>query len=590
MELREYALIIRRWLWLIVLCTLLAGSTAYIVSRNSTPIYEASVTLLINQASNPASGAAYQDILTSERLARTYANLLTGWPVLEETARRLGISAKDLEKNVKVSQVRDTQLLEVKVEGPNPDLIVQIADTLPLVFIEQNQQLQLGRVSESKAGLEREIANVVADIARTQEALDGATDEVQRLRLETSLAQYRNTYASLLASYEQIRLAEAQAADDVVIAKRAKRPEEPVKPKVMLNTLLAAIVGAMLAVGAAFLIEYLDDTIKTPDDVSRVAGLSTLGAIARLRGGGSEARPTVALLSGKAPETEAYRTLRTNIQFSSVDRPIRTLLVTSPGPSEGKSTTAANLAMVMAQAGQRVVLVDADLRRPVMHRVFGAPNNTGLTTALLGTQPEHLDHQVGVGLLNQPADTIVLDGHLQATEVANLSLLSSGPIPPNPSELLGSQRMKSLIEKLKEEADLVIFDSPPVLAVTDAAVLGRQVDGVLLVVDAGQTREPALAQAVAELQQTGARVLGVALNRLDSRRGGYYYYYYYYHYYGEDESGQHRRRSPGDGNGGGRLKLPWQRATGAAQQPAGAAQQPAGAAQQPAGAAQHAPK
>jgi non-specific protein-tyrosine kinase len=311
--------------------------------------------------------------------------------------------------------------------------------------------------------------------------------------------------------------------------------------------LLAAVVGAMLAVGVAFLVEYLDDTIKTPDDVSRVSGLSTLGAIARSREAAEgPGRQLIARLHSKAPEAEAYRTLRTNIQFCSVDKPVRTLLVTSAMPTEGKSTTAANLAVVMAQTGQRVVLVDTDLRRPVMHKVFGVPNNTGLTTALLA------------------GEKVSLDGQLQPTEVENLSLLTSGPIPPNPSELLGSQRMAHLVEQLSDEADLVIFDSPPVLAVTDAAVLGRQVDGVLLVVDAGETREPALAQATAELQKTGATVLGAALNKLDTRRGGYYYYYYYYYYY-TDEEGQRKRARSGRGNGGleapgsAKIRWPWRR-------------------------------
>ena len=543
MELRQYALLLRKWLWLVVICTVVAGGTAYGVSKNSTPIYQASATLLVNQASNPVSGAGYQDILTSERLAKTYASLLTGWPMLDETARRLGVDAKDLEKTVTVSSVRDTQLLEIQVEGPNPQLIVQIANTLPEVFIAQNQELQMGRVSESKASLEREITSVEADITRTQDALNAVTDDNQRMRLETSLAQYRSTYSSLLSSYQQIRLAEAQATDNVAIAKPARVPELPIRPRTMTNTLLAAVVGAMIAVGAAFLIEYLDDTIKTPDDVARVSGLSTLGAIARLKETGGT-RQLVAWLQTKAPESEAYRTLRTNIQFSSVDKPVRSLLVTSAGPSEGKSTTAANLAVVMAQTGQRVVLVDTDLRRPVMHKVFGVANNTGLTSALLN------------------GEQVVLDGHLQGTEVENLSLLTSGPIPPNPSELLGSHRMARLVEKLAGQADLVIFDSPPVLAVTDAAVMGRQVDGVVLVVDAGQTREQVLAQATAELQQTGANLLGAVLNRLDSRRGGYYYYYYYY---SEEEGGQRRRSiSPhgADEEGAparGRARFPWPR-------------------------------
>lgn len=538
MELRQYALLLRKWLWLFVLSTLVAGSVSYIVSRNSTPVYQASATLMVNQASNPTTMTGYSDILTSERLARTYASLLTSRPVLDETARRLGIDSDDLGRMISVTPMRDTQLLGIKVEGPNPQLIAQIANTLPVVFLERNQEWQLGRVSESRANLEAEIANTERDLAQTQEALKNATDDTERTRLETSLAQFRSTYSTLVASYQQVRIAESQALNNIVVAEPAVDPEDPIRPRVMTNTLLAAIVGLLLALGAAFLVEYLDDTIKTPDDISRVSGLSTLGAIARLKDAGG-ARQLIAWLRTKAPESEAYRTLRTNIQFSSVDKPIRSLLVTSSSPGEGKSTTTANLAVVLAQTGQRVIAVDTDLRRPVLHKVFGVPNNMGLTTALLG------------------GETDPIDSYLQPTEIDSLSVLTSGPIPPNPSELLGSHRMAHLVERLSDAADIVIFDSPPVLAVTDAAVMGRQVDGVLLVADAGHTREHALAGATAELQKTGTNVLGVALNRLDTRRGGYQYYYYYYY---ADDEGNGRRRSQSR-NGNGKSRLPWQRKT-----------------------------
>jgi capsular exopolysaccharide synthesis family protein len=245
----------------------------------------------------------------------------------------------------------------------------------------------------------------------------------------------------------------------------------------------------------------------------------------------------VASLRSKAPESEAYRTLRTNIQFSSVDKPVKSLLVTSSSPGEGKSTTTANLAVVLAQTGQTVIVVDTDLRRPVLHKVFEVPNNTGLTTAILAGDADHVEAQ------------------LQPTEIDNLRVLTSGPIPPNPSELLGSQRMGALVQALATLADIVIFDSPPVLAVTDAAVLARQVDGVLLVADAGRTKEHALAAAAGELQKTGGNLLGVALNRLDSRRG---YNYYYYYYYTEDENGD-RKRSGQRRAEGSRLRLPWQK-------------------------------
>jgi len=547
MELRQYGQLARKWLWLVILCAVVAGGMAYIVSKKSTPIYQASTKLLVNQASTASQlSPGYTDILSSQQLARTYANLLADGPVVEGMAQRLGLptdqgSISRLQRDISVAPIRDTQLLEVKVEGPDPTLIALIANTLPAVFIDRNQQMQLGRVSGLKTSLEKELASVQDDIARAQSGLSSNPDEALRQRLETSLAQYRTTLSSLANNYNQIRIAEAQATNNVVIAKPAVVPLGPVRPRTMTNVLLAMIVGGMLAVGAAFLVEYLDDTVKSPDDVTRVTGLSTLGAIARLKDAAGTQRQLIAWVQTKAPETEAYRTLRTNIQFSSVDKPVRTLLVTSSGPGEGKSTTAANLAVVMAQTGQKVILVDTDLRRPVVHKTFGVPNNVGITTALLAGQD------------------VDLAAYVQPTEIENLTVLTSGPIPPNPSELLGSHRMAHVIEQLSQVADLVIFDTPPVLVVTDASVLGRQVDGVLLVADAGGTREQALVQTVGELRKTGVNILGIALNRLDSRSRGYYYYYYYYYY--TDEGGNRRRRSDSETGRGPRFRLPWQQKT-----------------------------
>jgi non-specific protein-tyrosine kinase len=264
----------------------------------------------------------------------------------------------------------------------------------------------------------------------------------------------------------------------------------------------------VLSVGAAFLIEYLDDTIKSPDDAMTMLKLTPLGAIARIKGEGYEDK-LVTATHPRSPISESYRTLRTNIQFSTLDKPARTLLVTSPNPIEGKSITAANLAVAMAQAGLRTVLVDSDLRRPAQHKIFSLSNQQGLTTSVLEEEP-------------------VLDGHLQAVSVENLRVLTSGPIPPNPSELLGSHKMQVLLERLKAESDIVIFDSPPALAVTDAAVLSTQVDAVLLVTDAGRTRRDMALRARDDLLKVGAHILGVAVNRLSGRMGGYYYYYYYY--------------------------------------------------------------
>jgi len=533
-ELRQYFAVIWRWMWLIVLGTVLAGGTAYVVSRNMTPIYRASTTLLINQARNPAV-TDYTSLLTSERLAKTYAELLTKRPVLEEVAKRLEVETEEMEEaeagilpaSIEVRPVRDTQLIELSVESDDPVLAMEIANTLPEVFIEQNAKMQLSRFASSKENLAKQLAAIESDMETTQQAInelqesDSAADQAELARLQTLLAQHQSNYARLLSSYEDIRLAEVQAMDNIVIAEPAELPRYPVKPRTLMNTLLAAVVGCMLAVGVAFLIEYLDDTIKTSEDVGQALGLSTLGAITRFHSADDHDRLVVAA-HPRSPISEAYRTLRTNIQFSSVDKPLRTLLVTSTNPVEGKTTTVANLGTVMAQAGLSVIIVDSDLRRPALHEFFGVSRNLGLTNALLDKAPNP-------------------DGYLQETEVENLRVLACGPLPPNPSELLNSQRMRELIEHLKEEADVLIFDSPPILAVTDASILASQVDGVLLVVDAGSTRREVAQRGKEQLDKVGANILGAALNKLSARGAGGYYYYYYYSSE-EGEKGKRRRR------------------------------------------------
>ncbi len=289
------------------------------------------------------------------------------------------------------------------------------------------------------------------------------------------------------------------------VVEPAQVPNNPVGTGKTTSVLIAAAIGLMLSGGAAFLLEYLDDTVKTPDDVHQLTKLATLGGVPRIEGDTYDSK-MITLRQPRSPIAEAYRMLRTNLQFSLVDKPLQTLLVTSPNPEEGKSISIANLAVVLAQAGKRVVLVDADLRRPVQHRIFTLSNQTGLTTILLDA-------------------SIHLTDVMQDTPVENLKVITSGPIPPNPSELLGSKRMGYLIDALVEQAEMVLFDSPPVMAVSDSSVLAARLDGALLVIDAGHTRRATLRRSKENLAAVGASILGVVINRIHKQGQEYIYYY-----------------------------------------------------------------
>ncbi len=402
------------------------------------------------------------------------------------------------------------------------------------MFITFNSAQQSERFRESKWALETELASINEEIVQVEgriKALNGVIDlegENRRILLGNRLAQYRSSYSFILAQLEEIRLAEASGLDTITVIEEALVPIIPVRPRVLMNTLLAGIVGAMLGLGAAFLIEYLDDTVKTPDDVGRSTGLNTLGVVAKDRRRRGLEWPLVTLIAPRSSNAEAYRALRTGIQFSGVDAPIRSLLITSAEPKEGKSVTAANLAVVMAQAGNRVVLIDADLRRPRQHTIWDLPNTVGLTGALF--------------LEKILEDISYL---LSPTSVENLWVITSGQMPPNPSELLGSHKMQALIDRILQDHDVVVFDSSPALAVTDPIVLGQAMDGVLVVVDAGVSREQTLVQTVIELQKVNANVLGVVLNKHKKRSSGGYHYYYDKRYYDDSDEGRCGEIKPG---------------------------------------------
>ena len=521
-DLRRYTALIWRWKWLIVLATLLAAGAAYGTSRMQVPIFRATTTLMINQA--PSEQVTdYTAILTSERLARTYAEMLTQRPVLEEVIQRLGASTTpdELAKTIDVQLVRDTQLITVSVEHSSPGWAAAIANTVVEVFAAQNEAIQESRYAASKESLSQEVGRLRGQVSETEQAIErlgtpatnAGRDELTRL--QSDLAQYRASYASVLQSYEALRVAEARSVSNVVQVEPAVEPTIPVRPRTMVNTLLAAVVGAMLAVGLVFLIEYLDDTIKTPEEVTRLLGLPVIGTIVKVDD--DPGGPPHVAQEPRSAASEAFRSLRTNIQFAGVDRPLHTLLITSPGPEEGKSMIAANLAVVTAQAGKEVALLDADLRRPKVHRALNLTNHHGLSDLFV-------------------SNPLVLDGSVQETAIQHLRAITTGKLPPNPSELLASDRMGQILDLVKVGADMVIIDGSPASVVTDPVVLAPRVDGVLLVIEPGATKQGAAAHTVETLRRAGANLIGVVFNNVPLNRASYYggYAYHYKYDYSAD--------------------------------------------------------
>jgi non-specific protein-tyrosine kinase len=331
----------------------------------------------------------------------------------------------------------------------------------------------------------------------------GLLTEEEANLLQSTLSNQQLAYASLLGTYLSVRLTQAQLLD-VSVVEPAVPPVEPIRPNIPVYTFLGAFVGLVFSGGLAFLMEFLDRSFETSEDVGQVLPLPTLGTIPRFQANGRRDTlvASTALLS---PASEAYRTMRTNLRFASVDEPLRTLLITSAEPGAGKTTVTANLGVVCAQAGLEVVLIDTDLRRPTLHRLFDLGNHTGLTDLLLGDVQDVEKCMVG-------------------TEIDGLRLITSGPIPPNPSELLSSKMMEAVLAQVQNSADLVILDTPPTLAVTDAAVLAPKVDGVILLIEAKQTSHEAARRAWEAQQRVGATILGIVLTKAKLERKSYYYY------------------------------------------------------------------
>ncbi|HDP98820.1 MAG TPA: polysaccharide biosynthesis tyrosine autokinase, partial [bacterium] len=358
-------------------------------------------------------------------------------------------------------------------------------------------------------------------------------------RLERSAMLDEKITLMMKEKYEEARISEVGQLGNIRIVDPAQPNYVPIRPKKKLNMMLGVIVGLGLGIGISFLIDYFDNSIRSVQDIERL-GMTLLGSIpvieldeAVMKGGKNGnhkfkrsmnveenrivASRLITQFAPKSPISEAYRSLRTSIQYSITDNPIKSIVLTSAGPKEGKSTTVINLAISIAHMGTKVLLVDTDLRRPVIHSIFNLDKSRGISNYLVGR--------------------VTLDEVVSETEIDNLYVLPSGTLPPNPSELLGSKAMKNCIDELKTKFDLLLFDSPPIMAVTDAVVLSSEVDAVIMVIKDGQTNRDAALRCYDILKKAPNRLLGVVLNGIQVNGFyGYYYYYYQYNYYQKEKT------------------------------------------------------
>ncbi|NMG17061.1 GumC family protein [Aromatoleum bremense] len=435
------------------------------------------------------------------------------------------------------------QVLENKViqefKGHKAKLETEYQENLKIYKPGYPKMVQLqSQIDEMQAKIAEELAHVRSGIrsayqaARSQEAmLQVKMDESKRtvLGVQDRSIQYnilkrevdtnRQLYDGLLQRYKEVGVAGGVGVNNVSVVDKAEVPLQPFKPKTLLNALIAALLGLFGGIGLALLFEHLDDTIKDGESMERLLGLPVLGLVPLIKRAGDATRELVLeqLDDPRSGFSEAYRSLRTAMQFSTQDGIPKVLMVTSASMGEGKSTTALALAINLSQMGAKVLLLDADLRKASMHRKLGLANTAGLTNYLAGD--------------SRPVDVT------QPTPYDKLFVITSGPLPPNPAELLGSAKMVALLDVAKDRFDCVIVDGPPVLGLADAPLLGSITDATVVVVEAGGTRKDFLAGALKRLRSTRTHVIGGVLTKIASRSGAQGYYYNSYYQYGGDTEG-----------------------------------------------------
>lgn len=500
---RYIALFRARW-WLIVLITLVCAVASYGVSTHvlqkqytATATFEVSIpnTQIGNNTSN-----------TSPAQVATDAQLLTSYPVAAMAIQTLHLqgvlTADGLIGHTSCSPSDIAQTFTCSITYRSRDLALKLLNELGAVAIATNDANQTRQLKPLLDQVDKQIKDTGADLAAAQQALriPGADTAGLTARIDTDTA----TLTSLQQNKVTLQQALAAELNSISVLNPAQAPIGPTSPRPLLNTVLAALVGLMIGVGGVLLADYLDDSPRSPEHLAASLGapiFASLPRVTRRRGQLPEM-----VVSPHSDAAEAYRILRTSIRFANVDTPIRSLLVTSSNSGEGKTTTATNLAVTFAQAGVRVVLIDADLRRPTVHETFGLDNTTGLTSVLY-SQKELQWGEV-----------------LQQGPVPRLQILTAGPLPPNPAELLSSRRMHRIMEHLRGWAELVIVDSPPLLPVADPVVLALMTDSVILVTDVERSSMHAMQRAKEALAAVGASISGIVLNKVPRGKSSYYYY------------------------------------------------------------------
>jgi len=548
MELRDYINVIVARKWVIIGVTALVVVAALVFSLLQDPVYEARVMILadINRAGESASDSLFSmafndpstfiqtqaEIIGTKTLARAvYDRLEYNYEELayaEEEGEEVFIpesipSPEQLMGSVSVERNQNTNVFEIAVTNGDPLLARDIAQAYADEYILDRQLSAIKQISDARKEVWNRITELETQISDIAQEIKQYANENIPPELEAEAAQAVSLWATLYEKYMSLRIAEALEQRGLEVIEVAEAGVK-VSPRTTRNAILALFLGLILGVGMAFLVDYLDDTLKTREDFERSYGTAIIGEIARTTPVGEEEREVIYFTRPESPAAEGFRNLRTNIQFLNMDGSTRLIMITSSSPEEGKTSVAINLGAAMSEMGRKVLVVEADLRRPVLDKLVVEKEQKGVTDVLMGTT--------------------TLDEAIAETGSENLYVLMSGVKPPNPAELVSSQAMNGLLQQLRDIYDYIIVDAPPVLAVSDAIAMAPMMDGVLVVASHNIATRDGAKHTIELLSKVETRILGVVINNVEmTGRYGYGYYSPYRYSYGEGEGvGKSKRK------------------------------------------------
>jgi polysaccharide biosynthesis transport protein len=491
-SLRTYAETVRRRKWWVAGFALAGLAVSLVLSSLEPNQYSSTAQVVVQAPTNSSGAGSVQQPVTSTEV-QTMLLLVTGQPVQQAVRRELGSAPP-----VTATEVAQTNAIAITAISRSPAQAALIANTYARAFVSNQRTLAIKNMTAAESQLETQLRTLNREI----KPLRGVPADAAQLGALLSQQAVENEELA------QMQVSSAGNAAAVVLVSSAQVPSSPSSPKPAEDALLGLAAGLMLGLGGAFLRDNLDDALTSQEAAERVGGAPVLAVVPMVSSWKRKDRPLViSMANPTSPAAEAYRSLRTALQFARQERDLKTIVVTSPASQEGKTTTLANLGAVFAQARLRVVLVSCDLRKPRLGQFFGVDESIGLTSVILGQQ--RLEDAVQAA----PGDR-------------GLCVLGAGPLPPNPAELLAAEATRKIFAGLRNAFDIVLIDTPPVLPVTDAVVLSQVSDATLLVVAAGQTRRGELQRSVERLEQVNASVVGLILNEVTRLRSGSYGYRY----------------------------------------------------------------